>query len=631
MPDAWAVFRLRAALTFVVGFLSLSLLLLVDLTSVGDYEAYDSGAEIQAPKEFYWIDIQPTQELVWYPCYKPLRRECARLLVPLNHLNHSDKASKHAAIALIRIPSSFSSPTSKPHPRYRGPILFNPGGPGGSGVDLLHRVGDLLAQILGNEFDLVSFDPRGVSRSTPKVSFFDPPGRGEREVWDQNIFSVIRGGASDPFRNITGEGGDSLESTWARAVASNKLAKERGGEWLGNTNTEQTAYDMLSIIKAYGRDKLMYWGFSYGTVLGSTFASLFPDKVERIILDGVVDVDNYYATLWSNNLLDTPKTMSLFFETCHAAGSSCPFWAPSPKLIAANLTRIYEDLITEPIPLRTSTSYGFLDFSRVRTAVFSMLYSPWATWPILAQALADLGGPERDPELMWRLTEIPTFKCSCSGSCNDKDAREQELEASVRDAQSAILCSDGLDVPPDLVSARSYFNNLGKESDWADVWAKIRLSCAGWPKVKKGYQGPVGGNTSFPLLFIGNTADPVTPVAHARTMSTRFPGSRVLTQDSPGHCSINAPSVCTLSHVREYFLSGKLPPEGTVCSVDSPPFPDAMRPEIRGPAEHIIDKNDERMKIFIEADSNADAELQRTRDAIHELSKAWKPFNRAFL
>lgn len=57
---------------------------------------------------------------------------------------------------------------------------------------------------------------------------------------------------------------------------TNKLVGERGGEWLGNINTEQTAYDMLSIVKAYGREKLMYWGFSYGTVLGATFAALFP-------------------------------------------------------------------------------------------------------------------------------------------------------------------------------------------------------------------------------------------------------------------------------------------------------------------------------------------------------------------
>jgi hypothetical protein len=147
-----------------------------------------------------------------------------------------------------------------------------------------------------------------------------------------------------------------------------------------------------------------------------------------------------------------------------------------------------------------------LDYSRARAIVFTSLYSPWALWPLLAEALADLGGPKRDPELMYRLTEMPTFKCTCGGTCDDKDRHEQDFEALVQDAQAAILCSDGLEVPSDLASAKGYFNKLSKDSEWADIWGNIRLGCTGWPKAKKGFQGPVGGNTSFPLLFIGNTA-----------------------------------------------------------------------------------------------------------------------------
>jgi pimeloyl-ACP methyl ester carboxylesterase len=158
--------------------------------------------------------------------------------------------------------------------------LFNPGGPGDSGVDFLNATGDAFALALGDEFDLVSFDPRGISRSTPKISFFDVGvGRGEREVWGNHSFDLIRGGAGDEFWDIQGLNGRSVEDAWARNIVANKLAGENAGEWLGNVNTEQTAYDMLSIINAYGQKKLMYWGVSYGTVLGSTFASLFPVSV----------------------------------------------------------------------------------------------------------------------------------------------------------------------------------------------------------------------------------------------------------------------------------------------------------------------------------------------------------------
>lgn len=141
---------------------------------------------------------------------------------------------------------------------------------------MINGVGDLLAQVVGDEFDIVSFDPRGVARSTPKVMFFDGVGRGEREVWGVDFLDVIRGGPGDKNGNVEGENGRSIERTWARAVVKNELAGERAGDWLGNINTEQTAHDMLSIVRAFGRKKLMYWGFSYGTILGSTFAALFP-------------------------------------------------------------------------------------------------------------------------------------------------------------------------------------------------------------------------------------------------------------------------------------------------------------------------------------------------------------------
>lgn len=194
---------------------------------------------------------------------------------------------------------------------------------------------------------------------------------------------------------------------------------------------------------------------------------------------------------------------------CHTAGpSSCAFWAPSPSLIAANLTQIYEDLIKEPIPIRTSISYGVLDYSRVRITVFNALYSPWDAWPALAMALADLGGPSRDPTRMWTLNEFPPFSCSkCSSSSSEKkDQLERDFEASLPEAGNAIICTDGADIFPNLVSAKQFFEDFSRKSEWAEVWANNPLGCAGWPKIKKGFQGPVEGKTNFPLLFVGNTA-----------------------------------------------------------------------------------------------------------------------------
>ncbi|KAJ3565868.1 hypothetical protein NP233_g7366 [Leucocoprinus birnbaumii] len=627
LPGQWAKPLLAAA----------SLLLLTEFTvAVGaSFSSLEARASNTSSQQFYWIDVEPTENLVWHPCYQPLRRECARLLVPLDHLDQSNSSSKTAAIALIRVPSpytnsSFNS-TNGTDPRYRGPILFNPGGPGGGGVDFINEAGDFFATIIGPEFDIVGFDPRGVQRSTPKIQFWDAPGHGEREVWNSDSsLGFIRGGPGDSFRNSTGETGNSLEWTWAYARTSNLQAKARGGDWLGYMTTEQTSYDMLSIVNAYGQEKLMYWGISYGTVLGATFASLFPDKFERIILDGVVDSDNYYSTLWNNSVIDTPKTMDIFFESCHAAGeSACPFWAPSPSLIKANLTRIYQELIDNPIPYSNGTSYGFVDYPRVRGQVFLSLYSPYTSWFSLAQALRDLGSPQRDPTRMWEIMATPIFHCSCSGStCDDKETREQDLEAPNMEARTGISCSDGVDIPDDVASARIYYEDFSSQSEWANGWAQLHIACAGWPKVKKGFQGPVGANTSSPMLFIGNTADPATSIVSARMMVARFPGSRLLTLDTPGHSSFGVISNCTHTHVREYFVSGNLPAEGTVCNSDIAPFPGLLGSNSTASS---VDPPTGGAGVLRRVDGEEEDEARRVRDAGYALGKVWEGYSTSLL
>ncbi|KAJ8092911.1 hypothetical protein PM082_023545 [Marasmius tenuissimus] len=99
----------------------------------------------------------------------------------------------------------------------------------------------------------------------------------------------------------------------------------------------------------------------------------------------------------------------------------------------------------------------------------------------------------------------------------------------------------------------------------------------GWsPEIlKTQFRGPITGNTSFPMLIIGNTADPASPLSAGKKVSKQFPGSVVLEQNSPGHCSVSAPSVCTAKIVREYFVDGTLPDQGTICPMDGMPFDDS--------------------------------------------------------
>jgi len=418
--------------------------------------------------------------------------------------------------------------------------------------------GNLLHDIVGPEFDIIGFDPRGVGHSTPRASFFKTDI--ERFIWGAGVASV----------NASKEG-------VARVVARNhvmgQLAAEQDDGYLRHLNTDQTARDMLSIAEALGREKLQYWGFSYGSVLGATFASMFPEKIERMIIDGVVDAENYYDTLWSNNLLDTDKTLQTFFTGCYEAGPlECPFYAPSPEAIRQNLTNLYDSVRAKPIAIKTRNTYGVLDYNHIRTVIFASLYSPYALFPIVGKALAELAGGDGTSLFELVNPPQPQYDCSC-----DSSKEEERKWAEVTDASATILCNDGADIPGDLESSRKYFEEMAKKSEWGDIWSSIRLGCVGWPKFPKDhFQGPFVANTSHPLLLIGNTADPVTPLWAAKKMSRGFKDSVVLTQDSPGHCSISAPSLCTVKYIRDYFIHGTLPEPDTVCQPVTKPFPGSV-------------------------------------------------------
>ncbi|TFK64067.1 alpha/beta-hydrolase [Pluteus cervinus] len=491
--------------------------------------------------EYIWEKITPTRNLVWYDCYS--MRQCARLLVPLDYSNEN---GSQAAIALVRVPSTY--PISSPE--YRGPVLLNPGGPGASGVDMIVRSGDVAVKILGSQFDIVGFDPRGIARSTPKGEAFLT--QAEREIWEADVGSL----------------GQEIGAVhaWARSQILGKLASERTSDFMKHINTENTARDMLHITEAHGRSKLQYWGFSYGTVLGATYASIFPDKIERLIIDGVVDAENYFTSLWSNNLRDIDKTMQAFYDGCHSAGpSGCPFYSSSPASIKQRLQALYDSVSKKPVPVVTDKSYGKVDFDRLKLTVFLSLYSPYAEFHTLAQGLADL--ENGNATAIYQVSETPTFGCHCGS--------KPSFSSSINEGVVFVSCTDGVPLPNDLEFSRKHYNDMSKSSrEWGRWWSVGAIRCSGWPQFKRThFQGPFVANTSFPILLIGNTADPVTPLWAAQKMSKGFKNSMVLIQDTPGHCSVAMPSLCTTQYIRDYFVNGSLPTIGTICAATGSPWP----------------------------------------------------------
>jgi len=334
---------------------------------------------------FRWSQITPSQDLEYHDCYDGFK--CARLAVPMDY-NAPARADNQVALAMVRKPAKV--PVSDPH--YGGAILINPGGPGGSGVAQVLDYGSQIQQVLDAErapseaeefdkyFDIIGFDPRGINRSTPTISCFQD--NFARQVW--NLQSEAEG--------LLGSSDGSLRLGWrrARALAAGCTTRNDNdnstSSILEHVNTTPVAADMVEIIERHGQwrenqgrmaqdaftkvhkrhanqgiisrtkwnrgmEKLQYWGFSYGTLLGATFASMYPERVSRVVLDGVVSTDDYYNGPWLGNLQDTDRIFERIFEYCDQAGpEGCQFWrAGGAKAIQAVYEKLLHDIWDDPL------------------------------------------------------------------------------------------------------------------------------------------------------------------------------------------------------------------------------------------------------------------------------------------
>jgi pimeloyl-ACP methyl ester carboxylesterase len=548
----------------------------------------DSASETST---FEWSSIKPTQELTYLACFGSF--QCARLLVPLDwQASEASRYNKTAALAIIKRPAKVSILD----PTYGGAIITNPGGPGGSGVQQVLGAGEFLQWAVDSEskhFDIVSFDPRGVLNSGPDADCFSDPL--QRDLW--NLKTHEEGNLDSGDR--------ALGLQWARAKAFGSLcANAEIGKYIGTASVVRDVLEIVDRVEEHyqtsrlkmesrlgpasteaqsrllnmehpdvGTPMLQYLGFSYGTFLGNTFASMFPDRVKRMVLDGVVDAADYTAQGWTTNLQDTDKVMQAFYKYCFDAAYRCPLYdRAGPEAIERKMIGFLKAVQQNPIVAvddSGSLPPDIITYSDIKRSIFASLYSPVRFFPALASMLDQLQKGQYDQTL--RLLALQT-----SIHCPRDKTSTSPLSPTENEAPKAIMCGDGDDMSNQTIPEfEEYLDLLEYQSSAAGaIWATFRLICTGWQvRSRWRFIGPFGGNTSTPILWIGNTADPVTPIRNAHNMAKSFPGSVVLQQDSEGHCSLyNAPSNCTFDAIRRYFSSGALPKAGTVCPADRKPF-----------------------------------------------------------
>lgn len=545
---------------------------------------------------FDWDTAVTSPDLDYASCYDG-EFQCARLQLPMDYWNGTTNAT--ISLAVVKKPAIVDITD----PRYGGAVLLNPGGPGGSGVKFVVQTGHQIRATLdsknGKLYDIISFDPRGVGDSSPSVRCFQ--NSEFAQSWAVRLLEEGSFEASDA----------ALGRIWAMATAKGRSCSlpVQGPDIRKYMSTASVARDMLEIVERHGQwrerearrvlkhqkqpcgshersiaetleavrykpgaEKIQYWGFSYGSYLGNTFAAMFPHRVERLVVDGVVNAYNYAQALWSDNLIDTEKVMDAFYVHCARAGYPACALANATSNTAAGVRQRVEDILAglyyNPLPV-IGTNPEVVTYSDVRTLIFAALYTPIKSFPRVAQRLVELEHGN-GTEFAKSLSTHHSFVCGDPAYHN----RTRSLGMSY-DSEQAIACTDGDD---QSWLNRTAFEAFSKElaaisPTIGSMWSMIRMHCVHYD-VRPVYRfvGPWRARTSHPLLMIGNRADPVTPVQHAHRMAEGFEGAVVLTQDSAGHCSLSTFSNCTVQYVRTYFQTGELPPVNTTCLADELPF-----------------------------------------------------------
>lgn len=537
-----------------------------------------------------WADIPPSRTLTWHPCYDDAQYDCARLDLPMNWPDSTSHEHHRVVLGVMRLRANVTSALGP----YRGPVFVNPGGPGGSGVWALRDHGRLLQRVVGDNHDVVAFDPRGVGASVPRIECWGSD-RMRRE-WEAREVGVV--GDDDDEHHAKAVLGEAYARAEALSQVCFRSSEMNDSGILRHSSTIYAARDMLEIMTQMGEERLKYWGFSYGTVLGGVFATLYPDKVERMVSDGNVDLQEWFYGSRVNHCRDTDKVMDAFYETCHAAGPGrCDFYAPSPGEIEARLDRLVANLTVRPVIVPSSSDSGggpdlpeIITYSSLKRLIATVLYQPVRMFPSFATALAQL--EKRDGAAFYDLF--------LSGSapppppppmCDDPGAVPPTIpgpgDEGTPDAFAAVYCADAPPLADGVDGFAAYAARLRRISRAAGaVYADTRLACAGREGVRPGWAlpdsgaGSLGGRTAFPILFLANGADNITPLVSARNNSALFPGSAVLVvRDGLGHTSLAAPSRCAAEHVRGYFQEGRVPGPGTSCGVDVVPFGDKVEEE----------------------------------------------------
>ncbi|KDN37693.1 hypothetical protein RSAG8_09961, partial [Rhizoctonia solani AG-8 WAC10335] len=405
--------------------------------------------------------------ITWFPCPDSDNTQCAFYEVPMNYTNPDD--GDNVPIFMRKLPAS------APSDQRLGSILVNPGGPGGSGSQWIAVAGQMLSTIIEGKYDLIGFDPRGVNLTGPSTSCFDSESKFLAREYQLRILGA-------PFPHLDSAAEHVAEILALQAGQGAACAQNGNQKMLRSVGTVAVAKDMAQIVEALGEGGLNYWGYSYGTILGSTFAALFPDLVNRMVLDGVSNAESYFNDLlqWGRDgMQDGPKVLTGFLSTCAEAGPEyCAFAVPRSKSdhkettesLRKRVDNLFQKLGKEPLIVPDSAAgSGIIKASDLQLGFFGVFYSP-KDWSDFAQALAQL---ERGDGSSLYTMLYSTYSKIVPKPYDQNIFNRSMQEVNTRESLYPVLCGDSSPLNITIGSYADYIRELGRISPVGEQWAVI--------------------------------------------------------------------------------------------------------------------------------------------------------------
>jgi pimeloyl-ACP methyl ester carboxylesterase len=441
--------------------------------------------------------------------------ECALISVPLDYAKPS---GRQIQLTLVRIHDSDNT-------AHAGSLIVNPGGPGGSGLDLALGLAGQVSDKLLAHFDIIGFDPRGVGQSTPVQCLSDA----QKDRLDA---------ASPDMRTAAGFAqAKNLAKQFADACTS------KYGASLAQFDTVATARDLDQIRQAVGDSKMNYLGFSYGTELGAQYAHLFPSRIGVSVLDGAVDPLTSDITAFADQLQGFEGAFDQFAAWCKTH---------SPCSDLGNARNAVYDIVskarTAPIPSSSDGSRKATP-SLVLTGVLSALYSQ-SRWRDLGQAIRDAGSGN---------------SAGLLSLADEYNERFSGHYTNIADANETISCNDSKPGPSDA-TIRATTASWQQRFPMFGLWSAASLfGCQVWQPQRTVPPLPTAPSSPHKILVIGNLHDPATPYQGAKDLTRTLGNAELLTWDGEGHTSYLQGSKCVDNYVDAYLVSATLPPESTTC------------------------------------------------------------------